>query len=145
MSFEWRYDNKVVVVMDAASRAGCSLALKLACLGAKVVVNHHEKGVDCIDRNGAADQVVVDILALGGQAVANDDPIEQASSIIQTAIDNFDRVDIVITRGGVLRDVCFIDMTAEEWGKLGVDPESDRHLDDYFVPIFGRRGIQLKT
>lgn len=63
----------------------------------------------------AADQVVEEIHAAGGQAVANYDSVENGDAIIQTAMDHYGRVDIVINNAGILRDKSFTNMTDQDW------------------------------
>jgi len=63
----------------------------------------------------AADLVVSEIRTGGGQAVANYDSVEFGSKIIDTAINSFGRIDIVINNAGILRDVSFVKMTDKDW------------------------------
>src|SRR5690606_2371901 len=65
--------------------------------------------------SAAADKVVEEIRAAGGEAVANYDSVEDGASIVQTAIDSFGRVDIVVNNAGILRDVTFHKMTDADW------------------------------
>ncbi len=111
-----RFEDRVVVVTGAGAGLGRSHALEFARRGAKVVVNDlggsaHGEGKG----SEAADQVVAEITAMGGQAVANYDSVEDGEAIIQTAIDNFDRVDVVINNAGILRDSSFSKMTDQDW------------------------------
>ena len=81
--------------------------------------------VDCVARRAdagdsagsarAADLVVNEIRKLGGTAVANYDSVLEGEKIVKTAIDNFQRVDIVINNAGILRDVSFHRMTQRDW------------------------------
>ncbi|MCZ6828640.1 MAG: SDR family oxidoreductase, partial [Gammaproteobacteria bacterium] len=111
-----RFDDKVVVVTGAGAGLGRSHALAFARRGAKVVVNDlgggsHGEGKG----SAAADLVVAEIEDFGGEAVANYDSVEQGASIIQTALDNFDRVDVLVNNAGILRDSSFAKMTDEDW------------------------------
>lgn len=111
-----RFDDKVVVVTGAGAGLGRSHALGFARRGAKVVVNDlgggsHGEGKG----SSAADLVVAEIEALGGEAVANYDSVENGDSIIRTALDNFDRVDVLVNNAGILRDSSFAKMTDEDW------------------------------
>ena len=111
-----RFDDKVVVITGAGAGLGRSHALEFARRGARVVVNDlgggsHGEGKG----SAAADQVVAEIEAFGGEAVANYDSVEQGGSIIQTALDNFDRVDVLVNNAGILRDSSFAKMTDEDW------------------------------
>ncbi|MDP2227725.1 MAG: SDR family NAD(P)-dependent oxidoreductase [Moraxellaceae bacterium] len=113
---ELRFDGRVAIVTGAGGGLGRSHALELAARGAKVVVNDlggsaHGDGKS----SSAADKVVEEIRALGGEAVANYDSVENGIGIVQTALDAFGTVDIVINNAGILRDVSFQKMTQADW------------------------------
>jgi multifunctional beta-oxidation protein len=63
----------------------------------------------------AADVVVEEIRKAGGKAAANYDSVENGEAIIDTAIKNFGRVDILINNAGILRDVSFKNMKDQDW------------------------------
>ena len=116
---ELRYDGKVVVVTGAGNGLGRTHALAFAKRGAKVVINdlggsHTGEGKS----SSAADKVVDEIKALGGEAVANYDSVEFGDKIIQTAMDTFGRVDVLINNAGILRDVSFAKMTDADWNLI---------------------------
>ncbi|MDX2088221.1 MAG: SDR family NAD(P)-dependent oxidoreductase, partial [Kofleriaceae bacterium] len=116
MSKELRFDGKVVVVTGAGNGLGRSHALELARRGAKVVVNdlggtHTGEGAS----QTAAQKVVDEIKAAGGEAVPNYDSVENGDKIVQTAIDAFGRIDVLINNAGILRDVSFAKMTEQDW------------------------------
>ena len=116
MTDNFRFDNRVVVVTGAGAGLGRSHALEFARRGAKVVVNDlgggsHGDGAG----QQAADQVVEEIIAAGGEAVPSYHSVEQGEAIIQVALDNFDRVDVLINNAGILRDSSLIKMTDEDW------------------------------
>ena len=116
MSDLLRFDDRVAIITGAGGGLGRSHALALASRGAKVVVNdlggdRHGTG----ESTSAADGVVDEIRAAGGDAVANYDSVEQGSRIVEQAIDHYGRLDIVINNAGILRDVSFHKMTEEEW------------------------------
>jgi 3-hydroxyacyl-CoA dehydrogenase/3a,7a,12a-trihydroxy-5b-cholest-24-enoyl-CoA hydratase len=111
-----RFDDRVVVVTGAGAGLGRSHALEFARRGASVVVNDLGGGAHG-DGSGsaAADRVVAEIKAAGGEAVANYDSVEEGDAIIGTAMDNFDRVDVVVNNAGILRDASFAKMSDEDW------------------------------
>jgi NAD(P)-dependent dehydrogenase (short-subunit alcohol dehydrogenase family) len=114
-----RFDNRVAIVTGAGNGLGRAHALLLASRGAKVVVNDPGGAVD--GKGGdhaAADKVVAEIKAAGGQAVPNYDSVADAKSaanIVKTAVDSFGTVDIVVNNAGVLRDKTFHNMTVEDF------------------------------
>jgi NAD(P)-dependent dehydrogenase (short-subunit alcohol dehydrogenase family) len=108
------YEGRVAVVTGAGGGLGRSHALLLASRGAKVVVN--DLG-GSRDGSGAgsemADQVVQEIVDAGGEAVANYDSVatwDGGRSVVQSALDAYGRVDIVVNNAGILRDVSFAKM-----------------------------------
>uniref|UniRef100_A0AC34RGW0 SCP2 domain-containing protein n=1 Tax=Panagrolaimus sp. JU765 TaxID=591449 RepID=A0AC34RGW0_9BILA len=113
---ELRFDGRVVIVTGAGGGLGRTYALEFAKRGAKVVVN--DLGGD---RHGTsastsmADKVVAEIKKNGGEAVANYDSVEFGEKIVETAIKNYGRVDIVINNAGILRDVSFQNMKDLDW------------------------------
>ena len=116
MASELRFDGKVVIITGAGNGLGRSHALLFGSRGAKVVVNDlggtaHGDGKS----SAAADKVVEEIKALGGQAVANYDSVEDGDKIVATALDKFGGVDIVVNNAGILRDVSFQKMTDQDW------------------------------
>lgn len=113
-----RFDNRVAVITGAGGGLGRAYALLLAERGAKVVVNDLGGGVDGTGSgSNMADQVVQEIKDAGGEAVANYDSVatvEGGNAMIQTALDSFGQIDIVINNAGILRDKSFAKMTPEE-------------------------------
>lgn len=113
---ELRYDGRVAVVTGAGNGLGKTYALLLASRGAKVVVNDLGGGFKGDGASHKAADVVVDeIKAKGGEAVANYDSVTDGDKIIQTAIDKYGRIDILINNAGILRDVSFSKMTDKDW------------------------------
>jgi len=116
MADELRFDGRVAVVTGAGNGLGRSHALLLAARGAKVVVNDlggaHTGGGRS---SAAADAVVAEIRAARGEAVANYDSVEDGDKIVQSALDAFGRIDIVVNNAGILRDVSYAKMSPEDW------------------------------
>jgi NAD(P)-dependent dehydrogenase (short-subunit alcohol dehydrogenase family) len=119
-----RFDNRVAIVTGAGNGLGRAHALLLASRGARVVVNDPGGAVDgrpMSNRGGdhtAADKVVAEIEAAGGQAVPNYDSVadpKSAANIVKTAVDSFGTIDIVVNNAGVLRDKTFHNMTVEDF------------------------------
>jgi NAD(P)-dependent dehydrogenase (short-subunit alcohol dehydrogenase family) len=116
---ELRYDGRVAVVTGAGHGLGRRHALELAARGAKVVVNDlggdiHGGGAS----SGPAEAVVEEITKAGGTAVANPDNVatpEGARAIVQTALDAFGKIDIVINNAGILRDKSLKNMTPDDF------------------------------
>jgi 3-hydroxyacyl-CoA dehydrogenase/3a,7a,12a-trihydroxy-5b-cholest-24-enoyl-CoA hydratase len=111
-----RFDNRVAIVTGAGNGLGRSHALLLAGRGAKVVVNDLGGGHTGGGKSsGAADKVVEEIKAAGGEAVANYDSVEDGAKIVQAALDAFKRIDIVVNNAGILRDTSFQKMSQEDF------------------------------
>ncbi len=125
------FDGKVAIITGAGGGLGRSHSLELAKRGALIVVNDLGGSMDGTGSDASAAQKVVDeIKAIGGEAVANHDSVatpEGGESIVQSAIDAFGRVDIVINNAGILRDKSFSKMTPDL-----VDPVLDVHLRGAF-------------
>ena len=111
--------GRVAVVTGAARGIGRDIALLMARQGASVVVNDYGGGADGMGSDkGPADDVVKEIKGLGGQAAANYDSVATMAGgqqIIQTALDHFGQIDIVVNNAGILRDRMIFNMTEEEW------------------------------
>lgn len=111
-----RFDGKVVIITGAGGGLGRAYAKHFAKLGASVVVN--DLGVLLRGRGAntqVADSVVEEIKKNGGIAVASYDSVEDGEKIVETAIKNFGRVDIVINNAGILRDRSFARVTDTDW------------------------------
>jgi len=115
-------EGKVAVVTGAGRGIGRGVALALAGAGAAVVVN--DLGVDLHGQDPSASpagQVVEEIRAAGGRAVANGDSVSEwatAENLIQTAIREFGRIDIVVTCAGILRDRMIFNMSEDDFGSV---------------------------
>jgi len=114
-----RFDNRVAIVTGAGAGLGEQHAKLLASRGAKVVVNDPGGAVDGTGgASSAADRVVAEIKAAGGEAVASYASVAeyaQAESIIKTAMDTWGRLDILVNNAGILRDKSFNKMSMEDF------------------------------
>ena len=115
---EIRFDDRVAVITGAGGGLGKTYALEFAKRGGKVVVNDLGGAADGSGGGSSmADQTVKEINEAGGTAVANYDSVatpEGGEAIVQTALDNFGQVDIVVNNAGILRDKSFAKLTPEE-------------------------------
>jgi len=110
------FDNKVVIVTGAGNGLGRSHAMLFAKHGARVVVNDlggslHGEG----NSTSAADTVVEEIKAAGGEAVANYDSVDDGDKIVKTALDAYGQIDVVVNNAGIIRDSSFGKMQHEDW------------------------------
>ncbi len=114
-----RLEGKVAVVTGAGRGIGRGVAKKLAAEGASVVVADIGAALDGEGNDTSpAAMVVEEISELGGKAVACYESVaemEGGANIVKTAIDNFGRLDIVVTAAGILRDRMIFNMTEQEW------------------------------
>lgn len=116
---ELRFDNRVAVITGAGRGLGRAYALLLASRGAKIVVN--DPGVSMegdTTPEGPAEAVVNEIKAAGGEAVANLDSVatpEGGRAIIDTALDSFGRIDILIHNAGIVRRALIEEMSVEDF------------------------------
>ncbi|MBW2611219.1 MAG: SDR family NAD(P)-dependent oxidoreductase [Deltaproteobacteria bacterium] len=117
------FDGRVAVVTGAGAGLGRVYAIELAKRGARVVVNDLGGARDGSGEGSAtpADKVVTEIKELDGEAVANYDNVatpEGGEAIIQSALDTFGSVDIVINNAGILRDKSFVKMDPANWNAV---------------------------
>jgi NAD(P)-dependent dehydrogenase (short-subunit alcohol dehydrogenase family) len=112
-------EGRVCVVTGAGRGLGREYALMLAAEGAKVVVNDLGGSRDGTGGDaGPAQQVVDEIAAAGGEAVANTDDISSwngAATIVRQAVETFGGLDVLVNNAGILRDRMLFSMTEEEW------------------------------
>jgi len=113
-------EGRVAIVTGAGNGLGKAYALGLAAEGCKVVVNdlgvgtHGEEGLT----KGAAEQVVDEIRAMGGEAVANTDDVadwDAGKRMVEAALDNFGALHAVVNNAGFVRDRMFFTCSPEEW------------------------------
>src|SRR6476620_6090015 len=126
-------DGRVAIITGAGRGLGREHALLFAAEGAKVVINDLGGANDGAGSDATpAEQVVAEIKAMGGDAVANADDIadwEGAQRLVNTAIETFGELDILINNAGILRDRVLVNMTETEW-----DDVVRVHLKGHFAP-----------
>jgi NAD(P)-dependent dehydrogenase (short-subunit alcohol dehydrogenase family) len=134
-------EGRIAVVTGAGRGIGRAHALELARHGAKVVVNDFgvslagEKSTERSSGSGSgpAEEVVAEIEALGGEAVANDADVadfDQAAAMVQQAIDTYGGLDILVNNAGFVRDRMLVNTSEEEW-----DAVIRVHLKGHFAPL----------
>lgn len=138
-------DGKVVAVTGAGRGIGAAIAKLCAAEGARVVVNDLGGSPEGAGADAApAAQVVAEIKAAGGDAVANTASITDpggAASIVEDAVNTFGRIDAVVNNAGFLRDAIFHKVSVKDW-----DDVVDVHLNGYFyvskaaAPYFKEQG-----
>jgi NAD(P)-dependent dehydrogenase (short-subunit alcohol dehydrogenase family) len=115
-------EGRVAIITGAGRGLGREHALLFARLGAAVVVNDRGAGNDGSGSDRTpAEQVVAEIKALGGDAIANDDDVSDwqgARQLVQSAIDVFGDLDILVNNAGILRDRLLVNMTEDEWDSV---------------------------
>ena len=126
-------DGRVAIITGAGRGLGRSHALTFAAEGAKVVVNDLGGAIDGSgDDRSAAEQVVDEIRAMGGEAIANADDVADwkgGSRLVDAAIEAFGDLHVLVNNAGILRDRVLVNMTEEEW-----DSVIQVHLKGHFVP-----------
>jgi NAD(P)-dependent dehydrogenase (short-subunit alcohol dehydrogenase family) len=126
-------EGRVAIVTGAGRGIGREHALMLAAHGAKVVVNDLGGSMDGTGTaEGPAHDVVAEIVAAGGEAVANGDDISSfdgAKALVDQAVGTFGQLDVLINNAGILRDRTLVNMTEAEW-----DAVIKVHLKGTFAP-----------
>lgn len=129
-----RLEGKAALVTGAGRGIGRAVAITMAREGCAVVVNDLGTGIGGDGQDASVAQLVVDeIRAEGGRATANTESITDhaaAGRMIQQALDEFGRIDIVVNVAGILRDRMIFNMTEEEW-----DAVSAVHLNGTFNTV----------
>lgn len=139
-------DGKAVLVTGAGRGVGRGIALAMAEAGASVVVN--DLGValsgEGVDEGSPAEQVVEEIRAAGGKAIANHDSVAEwdgACRMVKAAVDGFGRIDGVVNNAGNLRDVYFHKMSPEDFrAVIDVHLMGSFHTSRAAAPFFKEQG-----
>jgi len=128
-------DGRVVIVTGAGRGIGRAHALAFAAEGARVVVNDIGVSLDGTGQgeSSPAHAVVEEIKAAGGEAVVNGDDVadwDGAASLIQTAVDSFGGLDVLVNNAGFVRDRMLMNVSEDEW-----DAVIRVHLKGHMAPI----------
>ena len=126
-------DGRVAIITGAGRGIGREHAMLFAAEGAKVVVNDLGGGLDGSDQAASpAEEVVAEIRAMGGEAVANHDNVadwQGGERLIQSALDHFGDLHVLVNNAGILRDRVLVNLSEQDW-----DAVIEVHLKGHFVP-----------
>ena len=126
-------DGRVAIITGAGRGIGREHALLFAAEGARLVVNDRGGAVDGSgDDRSPAEQVVDEIRAMGGEAVANGDDVaswDGARHLVDTAVEAFGELHVLVNNAGNLRDRMLVNMSEEDW-----DAVIHVHLKGHFLP-----------
>ena len=127
-------DGRIAIITGAGRGIGREHALLFASEGAKVVVNDLGGALDGSAEDGTpAEQVAAEIVAMGGEAVANHDNVADwagAKNMIDQAVDTFGDLHVLVNNAGNLRDRVLVNMTEDDW-----DAVMHVHLKGHFAPL----------
>ena len=136
-------EGKAIAITGSGRGIGRAVALACAAEGAKVVVNDYGVSMDGQEPTSeVANEVVEEIKAAGGEAVANANSVATmvgGASIVQSAVDNFGRIDGVVCVAGILRERMLFNMTEEDW-----DPVVETHLKGHFTVFRAASAVMRK-
>ena len=139
------FTSQVAIVTGAGRGLGRLYALELARRGASVVVNDlggsmHGDGAD----TRVADEVVGEILAVGGSAVASHDSVdtpEGGQAIVDTAVEEFGSIDAVVSNAGIFNSIAFDELSVDDWRRmLRVHLDGGFHLSQPAFRVMKRNG-----
>ena len=126
-------DGRIAIITGAGRGIGREHALLFAAEGARVVVNDLGGNTDGSGRDATpAEEVVAEIVAAGGEAIANHDDVadwEGSQRIVNAAIGTFGDLHVLVNNAGILRDRVLVNMTEQEW-----DDVIRVHLRGHFLP-----------
>lgn len=126
-------DGRVAIITGAGRGIGREHALLFAAEGAKVVVNDLGGALDgSASAASPAEEVVAEIRAFGGEAVANHDNVAEwdgGARLVQAAIETFGDLDVLVNNAGILRDRVLVNLSESDW-----DAVINVHLKGHFVP-----------
>jgi 3-oxoacyl-[acyl-carrier protein] reductase len=127
--------GQVAIVTGASRGIGRAIAVQFSTLGATVVINY-------ANSSGAADALVQEIIAAGGQAIALQADVsksDQVDTLINTVIEKYKRVDILVNNAGITRDTLLLRMKPEDWQAV-----IDLNLTGVFLCTRGVSKVMLK-
>ncbi len=125
-------EGRVAIVTGAGRGIGREHALLFASEGAKLVVNDFGGAVDGSGADSPAEQVVEEIRARGGEAVANGDDVadwDGGRRLVEQAVATYGDLHVLVNNAGILRDRVLVNMTEDEW-----DSVVKVHMKGHFVP-----------